>query len=56
VGFLLFEDLVYGGTMSSADEGIQKRKSWLSVDVAAVLLAVALAVLVRFGVLNHISW
>ncbi len=33
-----------------------KQKNWFSVDVAAVLLAVALAVLVRFGVLPHIGW
>ena len=34
----------------------EKRKGWLSVDVAAVLLAIALAGLVRFGALQHISW
>jgi hypothetical protein len=42
--------------MSSTKETTVKRKSWLSVDVWAVLLAVVLAVLVRVGVLQHIPW
>jgi len=35
---------------------VSKPKSGLSVDWWAVLLAVVLAVLVRFGVLQHIPW
>ncbi len=42
--------------MASSDAVTKPRKSGLSVDVWAVLLAVALAVLVRLGVLQHISW
>ncbi len=42
--------------MSSENEASVKRKGGLSVDVWAVLLAVLLAVLVRLGVLPHISW
>ncbi len=42
--------------MSSTKEVTEKRKGWLSVDLAAVFLAIALAGLVRIGVLQHISW
>ena len=38
------------------EETIAKRNAWLSVDAWAVLLALVLAVLVRFGVLQHIPW
>jgi len=39
-----------------ANETDVKKRSLLSVDGWAVLLAVVLAVLVRFGVLQHIPW
>lgn len=39
-----------------ASETDVKKSSLLSVDGWAVLLAVVLAVLVRFGVLQHIPW
>jgi len=42
--------------MSSSNEATKKRTTWLTVDVWAVLLAVVLAVLVRFGVLQHVPW
>jgi hypothetical protein len=42
---------------SSSEEVVAaKPKGGLSVDWWAVLLAVVLAVLVRFGVLQHIPW
>ena len=39
-----------------ADEVVKKRESWLTLDVWAVLLAFALAALVRFGVLPPVGW
>ena len=41
------------------DEAVQKtaaRKSWLSLDWWAVLLALVLALLVKVGWLQHVSW
>ena len=38
-----------------AEETVAK-KAWLSLDWWAVLLAVALALLVRIGVLKQVSW
>jgi len=37
-------------------EQVVTKKSGLPVDWWAVLLAVVLAILVRFGVLQHIPW
>jgi glycerol-3-phosphate acyltransferase PlsY len=34
----------------------RKRGTWLSLDWWAVLLAFVLALLVRVGVLQHVSW
>jgi hypothetical protein len=39
-----------------ADEKVEARRSGLSVDVWAVLLAFLLAVLVKFGVLANVPW
>jgi hypothetical protein len=39
-----------------AEEIVKKRESWLTLDVWAVLLAFVLALLVRFGVLQHVAW
>ena len=39
-----------------ADEAVVKRRSWLSLDGWAVLLAIGLAVLVKFGILQHVPW
>jgi hypothetical protein len=38
------------------EETKAKHSAWLSVDGWAVLLAFALAVLVRFGVVQHVPW
>jgi hypothetical protein len=35
---------------------VRKRGAWLSLDWWAVLLAFVLALLVRVGVLQHVSW
>jgi len=35
---------------------VRKRRAWLSLDWWAVLLAFVLALLVRVGVLQHVSW
>jgi hypothetical protein len=33
-----------------------KKQPWLSLDGWAVVIALLLAALVRFGVLKHVSW
>jgi hypothetical protein len=44
--------------MSKGNEGalVTPRKRWLSLDTWAVLLAFALAALVRAGVFKHVPW
>ena len=32
------------------------KKKWLSLDTWAVLIALAAALLIRAGVLNHVPW
>lgn len=39
-----------------ANDSAEKRSGFLSLDGWAVLLALLLAVLVRFGVLQHVPW
>ncbi len=39
-----------------AEELVKKREGWVTLDVWAVLLAFVLALLVKFGVLQHVAW
>ena len=43
--------------MSSTSQSLQEpKKRLLSLDTWAVLLALAAALLIRFGVLTHVPW
>ena len=42
--------------MSASTQPLVPRKKWLSIDTWAVLLALAAALLIRAGILNHVPW
>ncbi|MGB2624697.1 MAG: hypothetical protein WA857_19825 [Candidatus Acidiferrum sp.] len=42
--------------MSAEENAVQVKKTWLSLDAWAVLLALLAALLVRVGVFKHIPW
>jgi len=42
--------------MSATTPPLPARKKWLSIDTWAVVLALAVALLIRAGILTHVPW